>query len=430
MGRRRVVLILGLQAVGLAVGIVLAVAGLPYGRVKSSAFAELYHGSTDTAGYVHIAIDCDPGTAGTQDFCSFLSAPAAIDVDVTVANSTSANVDISTFNFVVRTVEEVLDPLPGANGDLNGNPDAVDGLLPGMQCQPPPPNPDRNADPLIAESFIACFNTTTGTFPVLPPDSSHTTLATVHYAAFNGYATLELMEVGVYDSTFTEIASCDPINSTAGLCFDAVIALDGGQCNPNGQNTTDHDFISNAPVYSVNDFTRARSDTISDSCDTDLDNDGLTNHQEDEAWLYCSISVGFSTVATQADSDGDRYLDGAECFGSGGDPRDPAVFPSSTACGGSVDADGDGVSARVERCFYNTSDTNIDTDGDGVKDGCEMASINADTIVSSGDQGLLAAEMTRAVPPSQKLVNFDINKDGVLSSGDQGLMASFFGKCP
>ena len=76
----------------------------------------------------------------------------------------------------------------------------------------------------------------------------------------------------------------------------------------------------------------------------------------------------------------------------------------------------------------------IDTDGDaatdGAKDGCEVASLNADRIVNSLDQGMLASGIVGMVPYTP---NVDINKDGVLNSIDQGLMASFIvppGQCP
>jgi hypothetical protein len=84
---------------------------------------------------------------------------------------------------------------------------------------------------------------------------------------------------------------------------------------------------------------------------------------------------------------------------------------------------------RIEVCFYNTNPANANTDGDGCSDGREVSSLNMDTIVNSGDQGLLAAELVRTPPPA-KLTNFDINKDGIINSGDQGTMASRLGACP
>ena len=133
------------------------------------------------------------------------------------------------------------------------------------------------------------------------------------------------------------------------------------------------------------------------------------------------------------DSDGDRFIDAMECAG-GSDPTDPLSQPAFFICGSTTDADADGLSDRLETCFYNTDSENIDTDGDrfvdGGKDGCEVASINADRIVNSLDQGLLASGIAGAVPYT---VNVDLNKDGVLSSIDQGILVKFIlptGQCP
>ena len=85
---------------------------------------------------------------------------------------------------------------------------------------------------------------------------------------------------------------------------------------------------------------------------------------------------------------------------------------------------------------YGSNPLVIDTDTDGVTDGCEVASINADTAVNPGDQGLLSAELMRnvALTGIPKLANFDLNKDGAINPGDQAFLASKIGgspvKCP
>ena len=90
--------------------------------------------------------------------------------------------------------------------------------------------------------------------------------------------------------------------------------------------------------------------------------------------------------------------------------------PLLTACGATGDADGDKIATRIEVCFYNSNPNIIDTDGDaaldGAKDGCEVASLNGDRIVSSIDQGMLAQGISGSAGYT---VNVDINKDGVLS---------------
>jgi hypothetical protein len=103
--------------------------------------------------------------------------------------------------------------------------------------------------------------------------------------------------------------------------------------------------------------------------------------------------------------------------------------PTLASCGPTTDTDGDKLTDRIEVCFYNSSPTNSNTDGDVCSDGREVASLNGDANVNSGDQGMLAAELSR-IPPPAKLVNFDLTKDGLINSGDQGTMASRLGACP
>ena len=106
-----------------------------------------------------------------------------------------------------------------------------------------------------------------------------------------------------------------------------------------------------------------------------------------------------------------------------------------------LDTDGDRLRDHIEFCNYNTDPAVQDTDGDldgfpataTSRDGCEAASFNADRIITSGDQLLLAFEIAREVTPSLRLVSMDINKDGVVTSGDQLLQVQFlinFGSCP
>jgi hypothetical protein len=195
------------------------------------------------------------------------------------------------------------------------------------------------------------------------------------------------------------------------------------------QQWNDANFIDNSPPYvSANDDkTLANSDTSGDWCDSDEDNDGLQGFEE---LVGCN---GYSpTSRTLRDTDGDRFLDGAECS-LGTDPTNSASKPLLTACAAAGDPDGDKIQSRIEVCFYgtdpNVADTDADAALDGAKDGCEIASLNGDRIVSSIDQGMLAQGIAGGAGYT---VNVDINKDGVLSSIDQGMMASFIvpsGQC-
>jgi CSLREA domain-containing protein len=216
------------------------------------------------------------------------------------------------------------------------------------------------------------------------------------------------------------------------------------------QINNDGNFFDNSPPYAVaaDDKTNVNSDALGNDCDPDNDNDGLN----DGAELFggCGTSTG-SLNPLNADTDGDRVTDGAECV-LGSDPflasskpaipsaaNDPDHDQLSTAFETSIgtnpnnnDTDGDGLQDGWEYKGHGSDPTKTDTDVDGVTDGCEVASLNGDSTVNSGDQGLLGAEITRAVPPSAKLPNFDLNKDGTINSGDQGIQSTKVGpgKCP
>jgi hypothetical protein len=83
----------------------------------------------------------------------------------------------------------------------------------------------------------------------------------------------------------------------------------------------------------------------------DDDGDGLSNRDEATA----------GTDPRQADTDGDRLIDGVEVNQYGTDPRN-------------VDSDGDTLTDGQEVNDHHTAPRNADTDGDGVPDGVEVSS--------------------------------------------------------
>jgi hypothetical protein len=198
------------------------------------------------------------------------------------------------------------------------------------------------------------------------------------------------------------------------------------------QENNDRNFVDHSPPFaqSVDDKTLVVSDGLGDVCDLDDDNDGLSDTTE--GFGPC-VTTFLPTNPNGSDSDGDRFLDGAECA-LGTDPAAASSKPSLAACGPSSDADGDKIPTRNEVCFYNSNPNSSDTDGDaaldGAKDGCEVASFNGDRVVNSIDQGMLASGIAGAVAYHP---NIDVNKDGIQNSIDQGIVASFIvpaGQCP
>ena len=82
--------------------------------------------------------------------------------------------------------------------------------------------------------------------------------------------------------------------------------------NPDQLNS-DGNFIDNSPPYApgVDDRTRVNSDGLGDVCDPTMITMAFSDTAEN-ASPPC-IAAGGPTNPVNADTDGDRYLDGAEC---------------------------------------------------------------------------------------------------------------------
>jgi glucose/arabinose dehydrogenase len=193
-----------------------------------------------------------------------------------------------------------------------------------------------------------------------------------------------------------------------------------------GQENADR-LIDLSPPKTYDDITLITSDADGDACDLDDDNDGLTDAQE-ASGAACG---GAATDALKRDSDGDLYLDGAECA-LGTNPNSHAGKPELAACGPAANADNDGLSARAEFCFHASSDASADTDGDGCDDATEVASVNGDLTVSSIDLSQVAQSFATSgytLPASALNADFDINKDAKISAIDLSQVAQRFGPC-
>jgi hypothetical protein len=144
----------------------------------------------------------------------------------------------------------------------------------------------------------------------------------------------------------------------------------------------------------------ADGDSLGDACDSDADNDGMTNGAEPTNGWSGTGCINDSSAVTDPlnpDSDGDGVRDGVECA-LGSNPVDPASKPAMPAA--AVDPDKDGLSNASETAYRtqgfsgtasedvdgdtpgcNTAgpggssicgQTDPDSDNDGVWDGCEI----------------------------------------------------------
>jgi hypothetical protein len=195
---------------------------------------------------------------------------------------------------------------------------------------------------------------------------------------------------------------------------------------PNNEQLNHDENFLDLPGKVFDDISQPNSDAAGDACDPDDDNDGRSDADE-SGGIGCGGGV---TDPLDADTDGDNYLDGAECT-IGTDPLSTSSKPTNAQCGASADPDGDGVLTFREICFYNTDPNNPNTDGDACNDGREIASINANNSVDVIDLGAIAAQAgPYTLPGSPVKVDFDSNKNGVIDVLDLQFVAARAGNCP
>ena len=235
-----------LAALGTAIGLFVAIVGLPYGRMSYTAFAALYHGTTNEQGKLYMTLDCDTSTAATDLVCNIPAGGVASprDVLVTLGNNGPAT-SLSAMNFDVLTPNKpVLAPLPNVDGNRNGNPDLFDANFPNtvtFNCSLPAPQPELPPiNPATAGSRLVCF-TGANDGPALPTSIVNFQLATVHYTmtppVVAGSVVLTIANVSLTDNAFNEIGSCNATISVAIDCFSTTFNFFVPTATPTATNT-------------------------------------------------------------------------------------------------------------------------------------------------------------------------------------------------
>jgi hypothetical protein len=224
-----------LAALGTAIGVLVAVVGLPYGRANYTAFADLYHnGGTPAIGVIDLAVDCDTSAGGVQDNCDIVLPAASAQVGVTIGNNTGSASSIGSFNFEVQNPDvlelDTVDENPPTEPASDSNPEQNDEGYAGLGnlgCTPPDPDEDNGSVIGGQSAFLSCF-TGAANGPALANDSVHQTLAFVDYtigvgALIGDSELISLSNVAVSDNSLTEIGSCNPVIDVASACFPATI---------------------------------------------------------------------------------------------------------------------------------------------------------------------------------------------------------------
>lgn len=180
-------------------------------------------------GGIFFAVDCDLNEAGIQSECDVPLGSPSLDVGVVVGNEGDLSYQLAAFNFVLHDPDTSrLQPPPGADFNLNSNPDLDESQMIGpWQCNPPPPSNDTGQDgPGAAASFLSCFNAAD---PPNLPTLGHGSLrlAIVHYAvpaqAAPGSLELSLSDMSVADTSATDLGFCPPDFGMVVPCLPATV---------------------------------------------------------------------------------------------------------------------------------------------------------------------------------------------------------------
>jgi hypothetical protein len=179
---------------------------------------------------------------------------------------------------------------------------------------------------------------------------------------------------------------------------------------------TDGAPLENGPLAPGDDTTIVKGDETLDPCETDDDNDGLSDTAEATHPVAGCPSATTALTPLDMDSDGDHQTDGYECA-NGSDPANAASKHSPAAL---PDGDGDNIPGHWEQRGYNASDSDTDSDDDGCWDMVELGSVDGNKVVNDTDRLAVARRSLNiwAPEPNQDYV-LDIDKNGTVGDADR-----------
>lgn len=182
-----------------------------------------------------IDVTCDISSPIVEASCR-ATPGTTIEVGFVVTNRTAAPVGVASFQFaLVNDNRGLLQPLPGADNNLNGNPDFEEASFASPDtwtCAIPAPKPDTGeGGPERSVSWMGCF-TIGGEQAVIQPGERLLLARVAYQVAFagGGEATLEFGDVFVGDDFANTVGYCTPVDDFA--CDGAVIRVRGETPTP------------------------------------------------------------------------------------------------------------------------------------------------------------------------------------------------------
>ena len=188
-----------LAALGTAIGVLVAVVGLPYGRLNYTAFAGIYNHAGPAQTNVHLSLDCDTSTGAIDAVCSVPNVPGSRAIGVVLENYTGAGVLYGAFNFDVFNPNTALLTIPGVPA-LN----VTDFPSVEWSCSSPAPDNDTGAYGAGAtDTYFGCLITGSAYEAAANGSEKRLSIITYGVTGTTGSATLLPFAVSAADDAIT-----------------------------------------------------------------------------------------------------------------------------------------------------------------------------------------------------------------------------------